>query len=637
MAQDNKTQFIVEVVKQGEGAAQASAALNQVAATEKQVLASTQQMNAALVQANSTLGSQTPQAARNAETALNRAAAAQRSMVLGAKDATAAMRTASLLIGGQFFPQITQAAFSAGIAIDAVRKSGEALAIGTGRMTLVLVGITSALWTGVEAWRAYKAQQQEALSFKALETGNTSFRKVIEEQIALLEKAGRISGDLASAFRGRISDEFYNTVSPDPARQHDLLKYLAGEIRRLSGAQSSESMQMRAFTHQLLGESLTGDTAERFALQEAFAARNRKIEAMEASGARPNPMLGDPRKYNEQILENGIRAIEERAAALTGKLQDELAQFETGLQGAARTGFDKQLFELDTIFDRNRESIEGFRNALNLTAEETRKLHDLNTAGYDAQKAKIQELINLEAERTNRTVEAAERTSEGMKMLEIGAREFSSGMSGAIIDFASGVKEADEAFREFGANFLRTIADMILQAVIFSAVKAGLDAFGFKLADGGMVRAMASGGLQPSGVPGAFMTSGPMHFPKFNALAGEAGPEVLTVLRAPKMLSVGGMIAASGYAGNTPLSLVNTQHLKKFASGGMAGGLPGEFSGLANGGGGGGGGVLRVFIEHSEAATVRIIEQSSNVAVQTVARQMGEDSDVSRATKRLVA
>jgi uncharacterized phage infection (PIP) family protein YhgE len=160
MADDLKTKYVVEVLKQGEGAAQAEAALNQLSSASRTAQGGTQQMNAAMVQANQTMQTQTPAAARTASHALRQLVDTQRGVVLGTKDATAAMRTASLLIGGQFFPQITQAAFTTSIAIDAVRKSGEAFAIGTGRISVILAGITAMLWTGTEAWRAYKAQQQ---------------------------------------------------------------------------------------------------------------------------------------------------------------------------------------------------------------------------------------------------------------------------------------------------------------------------------------------------------------------------------------------------------------------------------------------------------------------------------------------
>lgn len=95
-----------------------------------------------------------------------------------------------------------------------------------------------------------------------------------------------------------------------------------------------------------------------------------------------------------------------------------------------------------------------------------------------------------------------------MKMMGIStaalADKFASGLSNAIVDFASGTKSAKEAFGQFAASFLAGIAQMILQTMILNSLKAaGLPG----LSGGGLVNGFASGGYtgrgekyQPAGV-----------------------------------------------------------------------------------------------------------------------------------------
>lgn len=80
------------------------------------------------------------------------------------------------------------------------------------------------------------------------------------------------------------------------------------------------------------------------------------------------------------------------------------------------------------------------------------------------------------------------------------------GMTDAILDWADGTKSASDAFRQFAADFLREIAQMILKQMIFNAVKAASSAFGF--ADGGFT-GFSSGGY--TGAGGKYDYAGIVH------------------------------------------------------------------------------------------------------------------------------
>lgn len=102
----------------------------------------------------------------------------------------------------------------------------------------------------------------------------------------------------------------------------------------------------------------------------------------------------------------------------------------------------------------------------------------------------------------------AGKTDQVMKITGASAADlamnFSAGLSNAIMDVANGTKSAGEAFREFAAQFLAQIAQMIIQQMIFNALKGS---FGF--AEGGLVAGFASGGYTGDG--GKYQPAGVVH------------------------------------------------------------------------------------------------------------------------------
>lgn len=198
------------------------------------------------------------------------------------------------------------------------------------------------------------------------------------------------------------------------------------------------------------------------------------------------------------------------------------------------------------------------------------------------------------------------------QVAESGAQAFSSGLATAIVD---AFEEGDKAFQKFAANFLRQIAEMILQALILRAIKGA-----FGLADGGQVTAMANGGMiyAANGVSGVMDVSSPTYFPKFNVLAGEAGREVMTVLSRPRFERINGVPAQIGYAGGNRLAITSADA-------------------LARGGGGAAGGNIVIEVRYSKDTEVRVLEQSVQNARVAIVQDMSSDSQLSRVTRQKVS
>lgn len=120
---------------------------------------------------------------------------------------------------------------------------------------------------------------------------------------------------------------------------------------------------------------------------------------------------------------------------------------------------------------------------------------------------------------------------ESMTQMAEGAMSsFANGMTDALMSIIDGSKSAGEAFKAFAAQFLMDVARMIIQTLVFKAIKS---AFGVPFADGGIIpggtgsmTALANGGVVGGGL-GRFVpvkgyaTGGPIVNKPHVALIGE--------------------------------------------------------------------------------------------------------------------
>lgn len=196
---------------------------------------------------------------------------------------------------------------------------------------------------------------------------------------------------------------------------------------------------------------------------------------------------------------------------------------------------------------------------------------------------------------------------------EQGMRSFSSGLAGAMVDAFS---EGEKAFQKFAANFMKQIAEMILQMIIFNALKSATKSF---FSGGGQATAMAAGGMiyAAGGISGVSEVTRATHFPNFNVVAGEAGREVMTVLARPSFERINGVPAQIGYAGGNRLAITSADALASA--------------------GGGAGGNITIEVRVSQGSEARIIENSVKQARVAVVQDMSNDSQLSRVTRQKMA
>jgi len=226
--------------------------------------------------------------------------------------------------------------------------------------------------------------------------------------------------------------------------------------------------------------------------------------------------------------------------------------------------------------------------------------------------------IEADTNRMNSLVQLREQLTEVQQLGQESVKMFSAGFANAFVEFASGTKKAGEAFRDFASSFLSSIAQMIMQQMIFNMIKNSSLGSWLGMANGGVAFA-ASGGMFPrfaaNGLAGVSSVSSPTYFPKFNVVAGEAGREMLTVLARPRMMEVGGMQAVVGSAQGRQLAITSANDLAR----------------------GGAGGTILIQVMGTPDFEARLVSNSVKGAVVQVANDMRQDTPIARGVKGLAA
>jgi len=76
----------------------------------------------------------------------------------------------------------------------------------TASMGVAIAGMVAIIYTGVEAWRAFKAAREEAQAGKRVEESNAKFAEALRRQVDSQLRDGALTADQAAAMQKRIAD-----------------------------------------------------------------------------------------------------------------------------------------------------------------------------------------------------------------------------------------------------------------------------------------------------------------------------------------------------------------------------------------------------------------------------------------------
>jgi len=161
-----KLQYVIELLKQGDGASQATAELQRLQA---QGAATKQSMTA-----NSASLDDLSKTSKTASASIK------------------AMQGTLTVVGLQTFPQATMAAHLAKDSIKAVQLASAATGAGLALTSASIIGVTAALYAGVEAWRMYRAELDETSALTNLQDNTARNAKRLIDLINRETAAGHL-------------------------------------------------------------------------------------------------------------------------------------------------------------------------------------------------------------------------------------------------------------------------------------------------------------------------------------------------------------------------------------------------------------------------------------------------------------
>ena len=621
-------QYQIQISKTGTGAAETTRELQQVANTFAKTQAAT---------------TATGTAFNNLKLGTN-----------ATKDALHSMNSVAIMVGLQTFPQLTTAALTASQGMKAVKSASAALGVSSGIVGVTLAGLTAIVWESVEAWKALKAQQNAAATSQALAD---TFKKQAD-RLRDMVKQYRDLGKLTSEQADKMFAKLANPTSEN-------LKSVRGDLRPVVGTLESEEHVQRVLdlTRQMHIAALEGFDQERAAAREAFSERMKQLVEEEAAirkarGQTDNksiPEIDSAEEAARRELEAKLQIIDANQVNLEldqmiAESQQDIADLERSIRDDRRQAAQERTdlerdFTLETLRSgKKREDVyqqehdifvalakDQFERGIITAKEYGDTVKDLDTKLYQAMenaKRGVEEVIKSFGDLdliTRKTADGAVEysatfnTALGPISLDITKinREIAD-QSAQILTNTENWKDLGSAFREVAANILQEMAKMIMQQAIFNALQAATKFLGFS--SGGVAFA-ALGGTFPTyaanGLSGVKSVSQATYFPKFNVVAGEAGREMLTVLSKPRMMQIGGMEAAVGYAGSQRLAITDANQLAASRGGNAQGAVS-----------------IRVTLDPGLRA--EIVESSVANAEVRVVNNMKVDSALSRATKELV-
>ncbi len=550
-----KTEYIISVLKQGDGAAQA--------------VGDFQKVGVAAAATNVAIGTTAKESTSNM------------------KSASMAIKQSLSLIGLYAFPEATLAAHALGAGLKAIKASALALNITFTTVGVAVAGVAAAIAMAIQVMRLFGAVVVETQTDADLLFSNQKMFDNLKRFIDQFEAAGRLTAEKANELRTELRAS--ESLRDDPAAESRALRVVSQQLVGVSSQIAAEE-KLKSLRREMQEDLLKGLDLERAKNQDTYDERIKQITEEEK---RSKTRLETERALAQQALDVQNR----RANIQEGRKANELFG---QLSGATLDEFSARRLAAQRKYIDQMAEIERFEAEGIISEERKNQLLELNVAAR-----KKEEIVIAELEK---------KASVLGQIEEHAAQQFATGFSNAFLDFVSGTKSAEDAFKEFAASFLRAIAEMIMQTLILRALKS---AFGLGAAEGGVFLA-AQGGVFPRmmAVGGVATVAQPTYFPRFNVVAGEAGPEMLTVLSRPRLMQLGGVEAAVGNAGSQRLAITDAAALSDRATkGGMA----------------------EIAIRLSPGLEASITQNSIEGARIRIVRDMHEDSDLSQATRKLVS
>jgi hypothetical protein len=503
MAND-KVQYIVEVLKQGDGATQA------IADFEKVEAAST---------------------ATNATIATG-AVASSTAVKAGTRD----IKNALSIIALTAFPQAAQAGILFKSTMDLTRGSAAALGMGLTTAATGLAAIGVAAVTAYQGIKLLNAETVKSTTAAALAGGNERLFQTIKQQIA----SGLAKNELSAAGAANLERELMATIKLRGETDKEFLALKAVGDKLLNLKEAHEAVADIAVSANQ--ETLSGLARQIQVIQDIHQARLKDIELVE--------------KQSGANLQAEYEKVEEATVAQSNAALDNVRQ-QLEIKSAS-TELDARQAQLDIEAANAQRDLNQLKaNGLLLDNEAVDLQNKLNAAVKNQQEqlqlARLQQTAFFRV-----AVEGVQSFASGFSGAIVNAL---SGGKDAMREFFS------QFFKQMAAAILQAIILKAIFSAISGIGGGSSSSIQLATSLTGVASGRAQGGISFA-ANGIQTVSQPTFLPKFNVIAGEAGAEMLTVLARPRMMDLGGVQAAVGNAGVNRLAIADANQLQERFGGG---------------------------------------------------------------------
>lgn len=471
-----------------------------------------------------------------------------------------------------------------------------------------------------------------------------SIQKVVQGMRVSVEDANRDLvrriGEFQNVIRGQIGEGRFNAFTPQQQAALTSVAYNYGSLpERILGAVRTGTNEEIAAAIRSLGGDNKGINRERRNLEAGlFGAEDVEAlsRAQQQEDKRREQEITRQREATQETIEANQQALEQQRLINDGKARE--AEIEKAIADARKANPNitaeeiakireqaGALFDLKNVQKENKQELEQARQAMQqvnaLLQQRTALEQQLNLARKQSDSEKVQETeeaiqrVNTELETAianaremwraiggpeadnailkldTAAVKAANLAARGQQNYfdwqRVG-RLFASGLTNAFDRFAQSVSEgksvgeaARDAFLQFAADFLRQIAQMIIQQAILNALRGIFPTFSGATVGlghtGGLVGAsrVGSGNSTRQVDPGIF--AGAMRYheggiagirPGEVPIIAKRGEEILTQ-DDPRHILNGAMAGSRGPVAPPEVRIINTIDSGEFVSNGM--------------------------------------------------------------------
>lgn len=294
-----------------------------------------------------------------------------------------------------------------------------------------VAALVAVVWTGVEAWKAYRARQAEALATRNLEEQNVDLRGRTELLVQQFREEGRITEQEAAAFQERLQNAFTPAAVRSPIVGRGGVIGFKTEIQRDPAAENAAIVEINKVLRSRVTETQTLNVATdeglRIAKTELEIAQSNlatlkstaalELQTLQAQQERPGSTVTAAEaarrrlEINERIRRADLELIRQREELEINEARRSIAK------DVRFTGLKEQTVREQAIENETAQAISAIR--AKATADRTQVVVEAAQRQIEIQTSLTQSELEVEQRNTALRLEEAQSRYDELRASEL--------------------------------------------------------------------------------------------------------------------------------------------------------------------------------------------------------------------------